>query len=56
VGDTLDVAKAHGQQRLGVVQSLDLCLLVDAEQYGPVPRFREGPPMSWTFLDKEGIR
>ena len=33
VGDTHDVGKAHGEQRLSPFQCLDLTLLIDAEHH-----------------------
>ena len=34
VRDTLDVAEAHGQYRLRALQSLDLALLIHAQNNG----------------------
>jgi len=33
VGDALDVAQTHGQQRLGAIEGLDLRFLVNAEHH-----------------------
>jgi hypothetical protein len=53
--DALHVAQAHGQQRLGAIQGLDLRLLVDAEHHRLVGRVQVQTNDVADLLDKEGI-
>ena len=55
VGDTLDVAQTHRQQRLGAIESLDLRFLVNAEHNCLVGRVEVEPDDVSYLLDKEGI-
>ena len=36
VGDSFDIAKSHGQDRLGAIQRLNLGLLIDGQDHGVV--------------------
>ncbi len=56
VGDAFHVAQAHGQQRLGAVESLDLRLLIHAEHHRLIGRVQVETDDVADFLDKEGIR
>ena len=51
----LYVAKPQGQQRLGAVQGLDMCLLVDAEHHRLIGRIQVQPDDAADLLDKEWI-
>ncbi len=53
--DALHVAQAHGQQRLGAVQRLDLRLLVDAEHHRFVWRVQVQPDDVADLLHKERV-
>ena len=51
MGDTLDVAQAHRQQRLGAIQGLDLRFLVNAEHECLVGRVEVEPDDVSYLLD-----
>jgi hypothetical protein len=54
VGDALDVAETHRQDRLSALERLALALLVDAQHQRVIRRFRYNPTMSRTFSMKNG--
>jgi hypothetical protein len=55
VGHALDVAEAHGQQRLGALERLHLAFLVDAENQRLVGRIEVQPDHVAQFLDEERV-
>jgi hypothetical protein len=56
VGHALHRAQSHGQQRLGAVQGLDLCLLVDAEHHRLIGRIQVQPDDGADLLDEKRIK
>ncbi len=55
VGDAFHVAKTHGQQGLGAVQSLDLGLLIDAVHHRLVGRIQVQADDVANLFDKERV-
>jgi hypothetical protein len=55
VGAPLDLSRAHGQQRLGPVQRLDLALLVDAQNQGALRRGQIKPDDVAHLVDKQWV-
>ncbi len=55
MGDSLHVTQAHGQQRLGAVEGLDLRLFVNAKHYRLVRRIQVQANDVPNLLDKERI-
>lgn len=55
VGEALDVAQTHGQQRLGAIEGLDLRFLVNAEHNCLIGRVEVEPDDVSDLLDKKGI-
>ena len=55
VGDTLDIAQTHGQQRLGSIQGLDLRFLVNAEHDCLIRWVEVKSDNVADLLNKEGI-
>ena len=55
MGDTLDVAQTHWQQRLGAVEGLDLGFLVNAEHNRLMGRVEVEADDVSSLLDKERI-
>ena len=54
VGDSLDVAQTHRQQRLGVIEGLDLRFLVNAEHNCLIGWVELEPDDVSCLLDKKG--
>src|SRR5271157_4745080 len=55
MGDALDVTQAHGQHRLGSVQSLNLALLIHAKHQGVVGRIQIKADDVPHLLDEEWV-
>jgi len=55
VGDPLHIAQAHGQQRLGAIQGLDLALSVHAEHHRFVGRIQVQAHDISDLLPEEGV-
>ena len=55
VGYTFDIAEAHGQQRLGALQGLNLALFIDAQHHGFVRRIQIQTHDIPHLLHEEGI-
>ena len=55
VANTLHVPQPHGQQRLGVIESMDLGLLVDGEHHRLVVWVQIKPDDVPHLLDKERV-
>ena len=55
VGHALDVPQAHRKTRLRSIESLDLALLVDAEDHRVIGRIEIEPDDVSNLLDEEGI-
>src|SRR5579875_177039 len=55
VSHAFDIAQAHGQQRLGALQGLDLALFIDAQHHGLVRWIQVQPHDIPHFFNEEGI-
>lgn len=55
MGDALDIAESHGQQRLGALECLNLAFLVYAEHHGAVRQIEIKPHDIADLLNEERI-
>ena len=55
VGDSFDIAKPHGQDRLGAIQRLNLALLIDRQHHGVVGRVEVETDHIAHLFDEEWI-
>jgi hypothetical protein len=56
VCDSLDVSQAHGQERLGAIQSLNLALFINGEHQGVIGRIQVQAHNVAHLFNKEGVR
>jgi hypothetical protein len=55
VSSALDLSRSHGEQRLGSVQGLDLCLFIHAQRQGPFGRVQIEPHDVSDFFDEQRV-